>query len=132
MFEPLLQTPPWYWAVLGALAGGILASFSMVVIERIPKGVSINGRSRCGCGRPLKARENLPLLGWLLSGGKAACCGTRIPVRLFLAEAAAALLGAGIGWTGAQELGYALLGWFVVLTAWAVPTALTVRKSKQQ
>lgn len=132
MFEPLLQTPPWYWAILGALAGGILASFSMVVFERIPKGVSINGRSRCSCGRPLKARENLPLLGWLLSGGKAACCGARIPVRLLLAEVVAVLVGAAIGWLGAQELGYALICWLMALTAWAVPTALTVRKSKQQ
>jgi len=132
MFEPLLEAPSWYWSMLGAIAGGILASFSMVVIERVPKGISINGRSRCSCGRPLKARENLPILGWLLSGGRAACCGERIPVRLLFAEASAAVVGAAAGWFGPPWIAYSALIWLFGLTAWAVPTALTARRSKQQ
>jgi leader peptidase (prepilin peptidase)/N-methyltransferase len=71
-----------------------------VVAERVPAGVSINGRSRCACGRQLKARENIPVLGWLAARGVARCCGARLPRRL-------------LGW----EVGYAAWGALVALAA---------------
>lgn len=69
-----------------ATLGGSIASFLGVVAERKPRGESINGRSHCACGRQLKATENIPVLGWLISGGKAKCCGARIPQVYFVTE----------------------------------------------
>lgn len=77
---------------LAAVLGACLASFLAVVIERVPKGESIGGRSHCGCGAPVLARDNLPVIGYLLRGGRARCCGARIPAWYPLFE----LGGAGV------------------------------------
>jgi prepilin signal peptidase PulO-like enzyme (type II secretory pathway) len=42
--------------------------------------------SRCVCGRRIPAWLNLPVAGWLISLGRARCCGARIPVRYLLVE----------------------------------------------
>ena len=67
-------------AFLAAALGACVASFLAVVIERVPKGESIGGRSHCVCGAPVLARDNLPVVGYLLRGGTARCCGARIPL----------------------------------------------------
>jgi len=76
----------WYDAISGGILGAITASFLCVCSERLPRGESIGGRSLCACGRQLRWSENLPILGWLKSGGKARCCGSSIPVRYLYAE----------------------------------------------
>lgn len=77
---------------LAFMLGGAIASFLGVVVERGKTGESILGNSKCVCGRPLKPWENVPVFGWAFSGGKARCCGARIPVWYFLTELAAGLL----------------------------------------
>jgi leader peptidase (prepilin peptidase)/N-methyltransferase len=72
-----------------ALLGGLLAgSFTTVVAHRVPRGESIVGpRSRCpACGVQIAAYDNVPVFSWLLLGGRARCCGTRISVRYPLTE----------------------------------------------
>jgi hypothetical protein len=73
-------------AVVGAVFGAITASFLCVVAERVPRGDSIGGRSQCACGRQLRNRENIPVLGWVLAWGRARCCGASIPAFYVLAE----------------------------------------------
>lgn len=68
------------------MLGGSIASFLGVVIERTPKGESLNGRSHCFCGRPLKWYENIPVFGYIRVGGVAKCCGSKIPVWYFIFE----------------------------------------------
>ena len=70
------------------LVGTVIGSFLNVCAYRIPREESIvTPRSHCpSCGEPIPLRLNLPLLGWLLLRGKAACCGARIPFRYFLVE----------------------------------------------
>jgi prepilin signal peptidase PulO-like enzyme (type II secretory pathway) len=68
------------------MLGASLASFLGVVIERVPKKESINGRSHCACGRQLKWYENVPVFGYLRTGGKAKCCGSQLPVWYVLFE----------------------------------------------
>jgi leader peptidase (prepilin peptidase)/N-methyltransferase len=80
-------------AVIGAATG----SFGAVVIERHPSGQSLNGRSRCVCGRQLKAYENIPILSWLALRGTARCCGSPIPAWYLYAELAAAAVGFALG-----------------------------------
>jgi leader peptidase (prepilin peptidase)/N-methyltransferase len=54
----------------------------------------ISPRSRCPhCATPIKARHNLPVLGYLLLGGRCATCGGPISIQYPLVEIAAALLG---------------------------------------
>lgn len=101
--------------------GAVFASFLTVVAERVPRGLSINGRSSCGCGRTLKAfhrgrPENVPVLGWLAVGGRTRCCGRRIPTVYLVAEVALAAV-----WTVPPVLGWPLVA---VVAAWVVSAAV--------
>lgn len=50
--------------------------------------------SRCDhCNTPIKLWHNIPILGWLILGGKCASCKTKIPFTVLFAEFA----GAGLG-----------------------------------
>lgn len=82
---------------LAFMLGASLASFAGVVIERVPKGESINGRSHCACGRQLKWYENVPVFGYLFTGGKAKCCGAKLPVWYLFFELGAGLVFGIIG-----------------------------------
>lgn len=70
--------------VLGACFG----SFLNVVIYRLPVGMSL-GRPKSHCPRcetPLAARDNLPVIGWLLLRGRCRYCDLPISVRYPLIE----------------------------------------------
>ncbi|MBA4019897.1 MAG: hypothetical protein C0483_22245 [Pirellula sp.] len=74
--------------------GGAIGSFLNVVIYRVPAGLSIvKPRSRCPrCLVPILARDNLPVLGWLLLRGRCRYCRTRIAARYPLVEFAAGVI----------------------------------------
>jgi len=76
------------------LVGSCLGSFFNVLIHRLPRGESIvRPASRCPeCERPIRPRENIPIVSYLLLRGKCAGCGKRISWRYPLVEA---LTGAG-------------------------------------
>jgi leader peptidase (prepilin peptidase)/N-methyltransferase len=93
-----------YWVVFGFLMGGAIASFACVVVERAVTGESINGRSHCACGRQLKVYENVPIAGWLLSRGRARCCGAKLPASYLYAELAGAFGWAVCGLAGVPGL----------------------------
>jgi leader peptidase (prepilin peptidase)/N-methyltransferase len=82
--------------LLAFFLGASIASFSGVVIERVPKGESINGRSHCACGRQLKWYENIPVVGYLSIGGVAKCCGAKLPVWYVLFEIGLGLVFAAV------------------------------------
>jgi leader peptidase (prepilin peptidase) / N-methyltransferase len=72
----------------GAL-GSLVGSFLNVVVHRLPRGESIvSPRSRCpGCHEPIRSRDNVPVLSWLVLRGRCRGCGTPISVRYPLVEA---------------------------------------------
>lgn len=80
------------------LAVGVLGlaigSFLNVVIYRVPRGESLNSPgSHCPrCDAPIKRRHNVPVLGWLVLGGKCDACRAPISVRYPLVEAGTAAL----------------------------------------
>lgn len=79
---------------LAALFGLLFGSFANVVIYRVPKRESIvRPPSRCGeCGTQIAARDNIPVLSWLMLGGRCRRCKTRISVRYPAVEALTAIL----------------------------------------
>jgi prepilin signal peptidase PulO-like enzyme (type II secretory pathway) len=68
--------------VYAVLFGVAFGSFVNAAIERIPRGASLNGRSRCdNCKRRLRAWELVPLLSYAVLRGRCASCGASIGVR---------------------------------------------------
>jgi leader peptidase (prepilin peptidase)/N-methyltransferase len=111
--------------VLGLLAG----SFLNVVAYRVPIMMELAWRAQCaeleaepfaapphatagktfnlwwpgsacpGCGAPVAAHHNVPILSWLMLRGRCARCGYRISPRYPVIEGAAALLGLTVAYT---------------------------------
>jgi leader peptidase (prepilin peptidase) / N-methyltransferase len=79
-----------YATVLGLIVG----SYLNVVIYRLPLGMStVLPRSRCpGCGAAIRARDNVPVISFLLLRGRCRACGASISWRYPLIEGATALL----------------------------------------
>jgi prepilin signal peptidase PulO-like enzyme (type II secretory pathway) len=63
-----------------ALIGLFLGSFINLAADRVPRGESVvSPRSHCrACGRVLDAVDLLPVLGYLIRGGRCASC--RAPI----------------------------------------------------
>lgn len=80
--------------VYAALFGLIVGSYLNVVIHRLPRGLStVLPRSRCGhCGSRIRARDNVPVLSWLLLRGRCRNCGAVIAWRYPFIELLTALL----------------------------------------
>src|SRR3954452_20600451 len=97
-----------YAALIGASAG----SFLNVVIWRVPRGESIvSPPSHCPrCGERIKARDNIPIVSWLLLHGRCRNCGVPISRRYPLVEALVAVVFAaitavnGVDWDLAWQL----------------------------
>lgn len=85
-----------YVALAGAL-GLCFGSFLNVCVFRWTAGESVTSpSSRCrSCGQPVRWRENVPVLGYLLVRGRCARCGARTSPQYPLAEAATGLIWAG-------------------------------------
>ncbi|HJP78868.1 MAG TPA: prepilin peptidase [Pseudonocardiaceae bacterium] len=98
---------------LVGLLGLLIGSFLNVVIHRVPRGESlVSPPSRCPkCGADIKARHNVPVVGWLVLRGRCAECRAPISVRYPLVELGTGLVFAGL----AAQLGHQL---------WALPAYL--------
>lgn len=94
-----------YFGVLLAVVGLLIGSFLNVVIARVPAGESVvSPRSRCPrCGTEISARDNIPVVSWLLLRGRCRSCAEPISVRYPLVELGHAALWlvmlAAVGWT---------------------------------
>ena len=79
---------------LAALGGLLTGSFLNVVAYRLPRGESlIHPGSHCpSCDTPVKPYDNVPVLGWLLLGGRCRSCREQISVRYPIVEATTGIL----------------------------------------
>jgi len=77
-----------------AVLGLVIGSFLNVVIHRVPRKESVvKPRSRCpGCGTELAARDNVPVVSWLLLKGRCRTCAEPISGRYPAVELATAVL----------------------------------------
>lgn len=73
-----------------AVVGLAVGSFLTVVIYRVPRKESVvRPGSRCPrCGTELRARDNVPVVGWLLLRGRCRSCGERISLAYPMIELA--------------------------------------------
>ncbi|WEN16326.1 A24 family peptidase [Rhodanobacter sp. AS-Z3] len=125
------------WIALAAVLGLLVGSFLNVVILRLPERMAAAWRreardvleihadaeplppgivrepSHCPhCKHPLSALDNIPLLGWLLLGGRCRYCKTAISIQYPLVELLSGVLSAvivwkfGPTWTGLAGLGF--------------------------
>jgi leader peptidase (prepilin peptidase)/N-methyltransferase len=87
-------------ALIAFLLGLAIGSFLNVVVHRVPRKESVvSPASRCPrCGAPIRARHNLPVVGWLILRGRCADCGAPISVRYPLVELGTGLLFAALAW----------------------------------
>jgi leader peptidase (prepilin peptidase)/N-methyltransferase len=71
-----------------ALFGLAWGSFLNVVIYRLPHGLNLAlPPSHCPqCETRIKLHHNIPVLSWVLLGGKCRSCGTKIPATYLLVE----------------------------------------------
>src|SRR5438067_12543980 len=94
----LLLLPPAGYVIAG-LWGAIWGSFFNVAIHRLGREDAslrslLHPPSHCpSCLSPIQARDNLPIVGWLLLRGRCRSCRAPISARYPLIE----LLGVGTG-----------------------------------
>jgi leader peptidase (prepilin peptidase)/N-methyltransferase len=142
----LLKSEPIFFVVFSTIIGLMVGSFLNVVIHRLPKmmdnaekayvaeayGVKpeaeiptkyniVTPRSACPhCGHQITALENIPVISYLILGGKCKGCKTKISLRYPLIEAlTGALIGAvayKFGYTYSALFGFALVFALVTLT----------------
>jgi leader peptidase (prepilin peptidase)/N-methyltransferase len=134
----LLRAEPTFFVTFSVIFGLVVGSFLNVVIHRLPKMMErewhnnclelqgkdvpeqpkytiVTPRSACpNCGHQITALENIPILSYLVLGGKCKGCKAKISMRYPLIEA---LTGAVIGLV-AYQYGYTyttLFAWIFVL-----------------
>ncbi len=142
-FSPIsdvLRSQPGTFVVFSVILGLMIGSFLNVVIHRLPKMMErewhanclelqgqevpeqpkytlVSPRSACPkCGHQISALENIPIVSWLMLGGKCKACKTPISARYPLVEA---LTGALLGLV-AHKFGYT----GITLFAWIYTLAL--------
>jgi leader peptidase (prepilin peptidase) / N-methyltransferase len=108
------------WVVIAGISGLAVGSFLNVVIFRVPAGESvISPPSSCpSCHALIRPRHNVPVLGWLLLGGKCYDCKAPISARYPLVEAATGVLFAAVTWRLlAMDMPWALAAYLYLAAA---------------
>lgn len=89
------------WLTLGAgLFGLVFGSFANVCVHRIPRGESVAfPGSRCpACQHAIAWYDNIPLISWLLLGGRCRHCKAAIAVRYPVLEVLMGISWAWLAW----------------------------------
>ncbi len=123
--------------IFSFILGSVIGSFLNVCIYRLPRGESIVfPPSHCtSCGSGIKFYNNIPVLSFLILGGKCADCGTRISLRYPAVELLSGLVMAGLFYKfglSLDTLFYALLVYslvavtFIDLSHMIIPNVITI------
>jgi leader peptidase (prepilin peptidase)/N-methyltransferase len=136
----VLRTSPTFFVTFSVIFGLMVGSFLNVVIHRLPKMMErewhanclelqgkeapeqtkytiVTPRSACpSCGHEISALENIPIVSWLMLGGKCKGCKAKISMRYPLVEA---ITGALIG-AVAYKYGYTYSALFAFVFVFAL------------
>ncbi|HQA82855.1 MAG TPA: prepilin peptidase [Syntrophales bacterium] len=87
-------------AVVIGIVGAVVGSFLNVCIWRIPREESVVfPASHCpACSRPIRFQDNIPMISYLILGGRCRDCGERISLRYPLIEALTAGMAVLLFW----------------------------------
>jgi leader peptidase (prepilin peptidase) / N-methyltransferase len=103
MLDPEISAriPFHFWSVVLFVLGCMVGSFLNVCIYRMPLGKSIiSPASHCPhCQYSIPFYLNVPLLTWLMLGGRCANCRQPISIRYFMVELLTGLMFVGC-WVG--------------------------------
>ena len=118
------EVPTALVAGMACVLGLMIGSFLNVVVHRVPRGESVvSPPSACPrCGNAIRARHNVPVLGWLVLRGKCYDCGSAISARYPLVELGTGALFLLAGWRFADRP--VLLAAYLVFASAAVALAL--------
>jgi leader peptidase (prepilin peptidase)/N-methyltransferase len=126
---------PWFFPVVVFVFGACIGSFLNVVIYRVPAGKSIvRPGSMCACGAPIAWYDNIPMLSWVILGGRARCCGRHFSARYPFVELLTGVLflacwlrlppsAAVCGWV---FIGSLICGTFIDLDHMVIPDVFTI------
>ena len=134
------MSPDLLFTVAAAVIGLLEGSFLNVVIHRLPKMMDAEWRAQCAelrgeslpdtgrynlwaprsqcpsCKTQLRAVDNVPVVSWLILGGKCAHCGAGISVRYPIVEALTSVLSAGVAW----HFGWGIAGVLAIGFTWTL------------
>lgn len=101
-------------AVVSGVVGLAAGSFAGVVADRVPRKESVvRPASHCtACQAPLRVRDNIPVVSYILLRGRCHSCGVRIPPGDLIIELVTVAV-------------FILIGWRLP-TLWALPSYLVV------
>lgn len=82
------------YSIFAFIYGAVIGSFLNVLVFRLPNKMSIvKPSSHCfTCGEPIKWYDNIPILSYLILGGKCRNCKTHISPQYFLVELFTAII----------------------------------------
>lgn len=108
--------------VISFLLGLIVGSFLNVCIYRVPRGLSlIIPSSRCpSCNTPIKPWDNIPILSYILLGGKCRSCNSRISFRYPFVEFLNGVFYTAVLWK--FGIGWHIVAYFIFLSSLIVIT----------
>ncbi|MEM8621340.1 MAG: A24 family peptidase [Actinomycetota bacterium] len=109
--------------VVVVVAGLLVGSFLTVVVDRVPGGSAVMAPpSACGaCGHRLGPLDLVPIVSWVVLGGRCRHCGTKIgiePIVIELATAAVFVVFAIEFGADAALPAYCILGAVLVAQTW--------------
>lgn len=129
--EVVWLSPTWLLAAWACVAAAMLASFTGVLVDRIPRAAgwysdpdpetTISTPSSCErCGERIPALALVPVVGWLLLRGRCGSCRGEVPVLYPVVEGAAALVALALVLTlpGTQALWGIALFWGLGAAVW--------------
>ena len=114
-------------AILVGVLGLAIGSFLNVVVWRLPNGASLSSPpSACPkCEHPIRTRDNIPVLSWLILRGKCRDCHEPISSRYPFVELGTALAFVGVAvWSAFQPAGFWLLPAYLYFAAVSIALAL--------
>ncbi len=123
MTVPDAPIPPAAAVPFAVALGLLLGSFANVLIHRLPLERSILWPgSRCpGCETPIRWYDNIPVVSWLVLGGRCRRCRAAIPWSYPAVEAAGGALVGTLAALHGVSLRWAALSWLAISILALVP-----------
>jgi leader peptidase (prepilin peptidase)/N-methyltransferase len=112
---------PYDW-IIALIMAPFIGSFLSVLVVRLPKREDVvTSRSRCrACGKTLSPLELVPIVSWVVQGGKCRSCGAKVDWLYPALELGAALMvlwAMSVGLSGAMLWATCVLGWALLALA---------------